>query len=124
MKITNSGEIPDPLETESGEIIYELFGIGRGQELAVNHSLARVVIPPGKSSSTHYHQQAHESYFILQGQGSMTVNGDRFTLTPGDACYLEPGDLHHIHSSGEVDLVFLAACVPPWSPEDSIEVPN
>jgi mannose-6-phosphate isomerase-like protein (cupin superfamily) len=122
MKIINSGEIPDPLETESGEVIYEFFGTGRGEELTVNHSLARIVIPPGRSSSLHYHQQTHESYFILQGQGSMRVNQDKFTLLPGDAIYLEPGETHQIHNHGEMDLVFLAVCAPPWSLADSLEV--
>ena len=51
MKITDWREIQQPLETESGEIIYELIGNAHNDGHHPNHSLARIIIPPRKCSS-------------------------------------------------------------------------
>ena len=62
MKTTDWKDIQNPLETETGEIIYELIGAAQNDGRKPNHSLARIIIPPGKSSSTHYHKISEESY--------------------------------------------------------------
>jgi mannose-6-phosphate isomerase-like protein (cupin superfamily) len=120
MKVVHSSEIPEPLQTPSGEIISELIGNASGDQ--PNHSLAYIVIPPGKSSAPHLHQQSQESYFILAGEGQMHVDQHEFIITPGQVCYIEPGETHQISNQGVNDLVFLAICVPPWVPEDTFEV--
>ena len=120
MKVIHSREISEPLVTPSGEIISELIGKGSGNE--PNHSLARIVIPPGKSSHSHYHKSSQETYYILEGEGQMKVNGAEFILKPDQACLIESGVIHQISNLGERDLIFLAVCVPPWVPEDSFEV--
>ena len=122
MKITNWKEIQNPLETESGEIIFELIGNVHNDGSQPNHSLARIIIPPGKSSNTHYHKQSEETYYILQGEGHMQVNEKQFTLNPGNTCYLASGEIHRIENRGTVDLEFLAVCTPAWDPGDSYEV--
>lgn len=117
MRIVQATDISEPLTTPSGEIIHELIGLASGAE--VNHSLAWIVIPAGGCSAPHYHQVSQESYFILEGEGWMDVDGRDFRLTPGQACHIEPGEVHQIKNQGEADLVFLAVCVPAWAPEDS-----
>jgi len=120
MKIADPSLVMDPLVTPTGEIIAELIGKAVGDD--ANHSLARIVIPTGKSSNLHYHKVTEETYFILKGEAGMQVNGKEIQLIPGQACYLAPGDVHQIHNAGESDLVFLAFCAPAWEPEDSFEV--
>ena len=120
MKVVRYDQIIEPLITPSGEQISELIGKAAGDQS--NHSLAYIVIPPGKSSDPHFHQVSQESYYILEGEGEMVVDQQKLTLTPGQVCYIEPGEIHQISNQGEGDLVFLAVCVPPWVPEDSFEV--
>ena len=120
MKIADPSLVMDPLVTPTGEIIAEMIGKAVGDD--ANHSLARIVIPTGKSSNLHYHKITEETYFILKGEAGMQVNGKKVQLIPGQACYLAPGDVHQIHNEGEADLVFLAFCAPAWMPEDSFEV--
>ena len=120
MKVADPSLVVDPLVTPSGEIIAEVVGVAVGDES--NHSLARIVIPPGKSSSPHYHKVSQETYFILKGEGQMRVNDKSFTLLPGQACWIELGEIHQIHNRDETELVFLAICAPAWVPEDSFDV--
>ena len=120
MYVTPLNSENEPLRTETGEIISELIGKTLGEQ--PNHSLARIVIPTGKSSAPHYHKTSHETYFNLAGQGQMQVGDKVFVLGPGQACHIEPEEIHQITNPWEDDLVFLAVCVPPWVPEDSFEV--
>ena len=120
MKVADPSLVVDPLVTPSGEIIAEIVGVAVGDN--TNHSLARIVIPSGKSGSPHYHKDSQETYFILKGEGQMRVNDKCFTLLPGQACWIELGEIHQIHNRGETELVFLAICAPAWVPEDSFDV--
>lgn len=119
MKLIHWKEIIEPLETPSGEVISELIGSAVGD--ASNHSLARIVIPSGKSSQPHYHKISQETYYILAGQGQMRVDEREFILESGQACFIEQGEIHQISNQGKEDLIFLAVCVPAWVPEDSYE---
>ena len=119
MKIIHWNEIKEPLVTPSGEIITDLIGSAVGDH--TNHSLARIMIPNGKSSHLHYHRISQETYYILAGEGKMRVDDQEFTLGPGMACHIEQGEIHQIANEGEEDLVFLAVCVPAWVPEDSYD---
>ncbi|MCJ7733533.1 MAG: cupin domain-containing protein [Anaerolineales bacterium] len=122
MKINSKNDQQTPLVTDTGEIIFELVGLAGSADHDPNHSLAQIVIPPGKSSSLHYHKVSQETYFILEGEGQMTVNEVGFTLQEGQTCLIEPGEIHQISNMGEINLVFLAVCVPAWVPDDSFEV--
>lgn len=119
MKVTKRGESGEPIHSPTGEAIYSLIGRGEGEGGVESHSLAEVVIPPGKSSERHYHQELEETYYILHGQGEMEIDGEAFTLQPGDACLIEAGEAHQIFNREKEDLVFLAVCGPAWKPEDS-----
>ena len=122
MKITDKNQIQTPLITPGGEVIYELIGKGDSAGAISSHSLAQIQIAPGKSSSLHYHKSSEEIYFILNGEGSMSLDGKEFTLIPGQACLIQPGEVHQISNQGDTELEFLAYCVPAWVPEDSYEV--
>jgi mannose-6-phosphate isomerase-like protein (cupin superfamily) len=101
-----------------GEIVFELIGNAAGGSQA--HSMAKIVIPPGKASRKHYHPVAEESYFILTGTARMEMNGEVITLSSGDSVMIPPPQVHQISNAGEKDLVLLAICVPAWTPDNSV----
>jgi mannose-6-phosphate isomerase-like protein (cupin superfamily) len=119
MRKVRKEDICTPLIAESGEIIYEM--IGRDSEIGetTHHSLVLVVIPPGKSSNAHYHKASEETYYVLKGVGSMVVETEEFRLRPGQACLIQPLEIHQIFNKGKHDLEFLAVSAPAWTPDDS-----
>jgi len=122
MRVVQKDQIKDELLTPQGEIILELIGKGELSGGTSKHSLAHVVIPPGKSSASHYHKISEETYFILKGEGWMRIDQQEFSLQPGQACLIEPGEVHQIFNRGKTDLEFLAVCAPAWETKDSFEV--
>jgi len=122
MRVTHKNEIQNEFITPEGEIIYELIGASALRGETTHHSLAQIIIPPGKSCALHFHKKSEETYYILNGEGWMRIDQKEFSLHPGQACLIEPGENHQIFNRGQVDLEFLAVCAPAWVPEDSYEV--
>ncbi len=114
-----SKDVVVPLVSQHGETIFEV--IGRADRSSERHSVAAITIPPGKSSLLHYHPVTEESYHILQGKARMRVGDEEAILAPGQSVLIPPQTPHRITSIGEVDLAFLAFCVPAWEP--ACEVP-
>jgi mannose-6-phosphate isomerase-like protein (cupin superfamily) len=108
-----------PFISQHGEIIYELIGRAVG-EATQRHSVAYVVIPPGKSSLLHYHPEAEESYCILRGQARMLLGDEEATIEAGQTVLIPSLKPHKVFSIGKEDLEFLAFCVPAWEPTNAV----
>lgn len=108
-----------PLVTPHGEIIHELIGRAVGKPTE-RHSVAHVRLPPGKASLLHYHPEAEESYFILEGKARLLLANEEAILLPGQVVLIPPPQPHKIMSIGETDLTFLTFCVPAWEPTNTV----
>ncbi|MBN1179327.1 MAG: cupin domain-containing protein [Anaerolineae bacterium] len=82
-----------------------LFSAGRTPSQALTCGVAEVTTRgPGDSFSTHRHAQA-EVYYILSGEGVVTVDGADYPVRAGSAVFI-PGDVEHgSWSTGEAPLV-------------------
>lgn len=109
-----------PFPSDHGETVYETLGHAAGG--ATSHSLAQIVLAPGAASRAHYHPIAEETYHILSGAGEIEIDGVRTAVRPGDSIYIAPGEVHQIANTGADELVFLAICVPAWTPDNSVLV--
>lgn len=106
--------------TEHGEIISELLGVSGGG--TQQHSVAQITLASGKASRPHYHPVAEESYYILKGKARVVINDEVSYCEKGDTIAIPSGVVHQIFNDSDQDLVFLAICVPPWTPECSVYV--
>lgn len=80
-------------------------------------SLAEATLPAGASTQRHYHRASEELYFILEGRGTMEIDGESRRVVPEDAILIPPGARHQI--TAESPLRFLCCCAPPYSHEDT-----
>jgi mannose-6-phosphate isomerase-like protein (cupin superfamily) len=119
MRIVRKEAISEPFRSDTGEEIYEMIGHPAELGGTSKHSVAHVVIAPGTSSPAHYHREAEETYYILEGRGRLVIDGTEHQVTPGDACLIMPREVHQIFAVGEQPLELLAVCGPAWVPSDS-----
>ena len=82
-----------------------------------NQSLAEASLPQGAATEAHFHKLSEEFYFILDGAGEMTVDGETRAVCPGDAILIPPGAWHTI--TAKEPLRFLCCCAPPYAHEDT-----
>lgn len=65
-------------------------------------------------AEAHYHRTLTETYYILDGEGQVELDGDRVAVKPGMAVRIKPGCRHRAVGR----LTILNLCVPVFDPED------
>jgi mannose-6-phosphate isomerase-like protein (cupin superfamily) len=86
---------------------------------AFKQSLAEAVLAPGAATRRHYHARTEEIYVLLEGSGSMEVDGEERGVEPGDAILIPPRAWHQIRADAGSELRFLCCCAPQYSDEDT-----
>ena len=86
-------------------------------DLEIRYSLAHATLKPGDTSYRHY-LLTTEVYYILEGDGIMTIGEEKQEVYPGQAIYIPPEAWQCIHNPGPRDLKFICIVDPAWCPED------
>ena len=115
--IVRSLDGAEPFTTADGSTIRELLGVPTAPVL--NQSLAEATLEPGHATQRHYHAEAEEIYYVVEGSGEMELDGDRRQVEVGDAVLIPPGAWHQIRASGATRLRFLCCCAPAYRHEDT-----
>ena len=104
-----------PFTTKDGSQIRSILDCANAP--VRNQSLAEASIPAGRSTDRHYHKKSEEFYFLLEGEGTIEIDGEKRSVAPGDAILIPPGAWHQITAS--TALRFLCCCAPPYSHDDT-----
>jgi len=83
----------------------------------MRYSLAHARLAGGVWSNLHV-LTTSEVYYIIAGQGTMEIDGERCEVSAGDAIYIPPHGKQRIFSRGPEDLEFLCIVDPAWRAED------
>ena len=104
-----------PFATKDGSTIRSI--LDRTNAPVKNQSLAEATVPAGTATQRHYHWLSEEFYFILEGSGTMEIDGEERPVSPGDAILIPPNAWHQITATQT--LRFLCCCAPAYSHEDT-----
>jgi mannose-6-phosphate isomerase-like protein (cupin superfamily) len=63
-----------------------------------------LLIPPGASEGLHRHPHLGEVYYVLSGNGVVTVKEETAPIRPGDAVPIRPDEAHSVSNPGTEDL--------------------
>ena len=106
-----------PFTTADGSTIRSI--LDRTNAPVAHQSLAEATLPVDGATQRHYHRAAEEIYFILEGRGSLEIDGETRKVSPGDGVLIPPGAWHQICADESAPLRFLCCCAPPYSHEDT-----
>ena len=70
--------------------------------------VAYAMLQEGKSYEAHSHADHEEVYYIISGEGKITIYGETKPLRDGDAVFIPAGSTHSIGNTGKDFLIFLA----------------
>jgi len=104
-----------PFTTKDGSQIRSI--LDRTNAPVANQSLAEAVLPAGAATQRHYHKASEEIYFLLEGSGTMEIDGEIRAVGSGDGILIPPGAWHQITAT--TTLRFLCCCAPPYAHEDT-----
>ena len=74
--------------------------------------LCKVSYDPGKQVTRHSHEHTEQVMYILDGEVTMTVEGETRTLRAGDTAVVNRGLEHELHSESGVTFMEALAPVP------------
>ena len=75
--------------------------------------LAIAKLAPGKTIESHI-DPMEEIYFMVDGEGEMTVDEETRHVVPGDATWIPAGSGHSLTNSGRKECVILVVASPVW----------
>ena len=67
-----------------------------------------------EDSKVHYHKKMTEIYYVLEGEGTMEVDGESHPLRPGVSVMIKPGCRHR--AVGKLKIINVP--IPKFDPED------
>jgi mannose-6-phosphate isomerase-like protein (cupin superfamily) len=75
-----------------------------------------LMLPPGTSVGAHMHREVAEFYYVMAGQGTVTVSGqgtpsETAPIRVGDAIPIQLGDIHSFENLGTEPLEFMVVGV-------------
>lgn len=117
MDVQNIDRVPSFITKDTSEI-RELLA-HRNSSIR-NQSLAEARLPPGASTTPHFHPRTEEIYYILSGSGQMRIEAEIGPVGPGDAIAIPPGARHQITNTDDQPLVFLCCCAPAYEDADTV----
>lgn len=96
---------------EEGIYVYELLN----HPAHPQSSLARCRLPAFHITRNHQ-LTVDETYIIESGVGEMQVGGEIFDVKAGDSIHIPKGTSQNIENKSNDDLIFLALCIPAFTP--------
>ena len=70
--------------------------------------ISSLTLDPGCSIGYHQHTGDSEMYYIFEGSGSYTDNGETYPVSAGDVVFCHDGESHGIVNDGDVPLRMVA----------------
>lgn len=89
-----------------GEV--ELFEIFGANDFVSNcQFIDRQIIPPHSTVGYHKHGNNEELYIILEGHGTMTIDGEKYPVKKGDIIKNRPYGEHGLVNDSNADIELL-----------------
>jgi quercetin dioxygenase-like cupin family protein len=68
---------------------------------------------PGQEHRLHTHEGQDKFYFVIEGEGDVTVGGEKARIQPGDLVLAQSGEAHALRNPGPGRLIVLVCMAPP-----------
>ena len=86
-----------------------------------DHKVKRIVVYPGKRLSLQRHSRRDEHWYLLRGEGIVTVGSEDLHVKKGQSVNIPRGTLHRMANSGIEPVMFIEVQTGDYFGEDDIE---
>lgn len=93
-----------------GALSKELAGPDTTGSARVDFRISRYA--PMAYVQEHVHKVQEQVYYVLEGEGILTLDDERHLMEPNDYVYVPPGVRHSFTNTGTQGLVFLVITTP------------
>lgn len=86
--------------------------LASGDQTGGAYSLVESIVPPGGGPPPHYHTREEESFYVLEGEITFTVEDRTVVGGPGTFVQIPRGIPHAFKNAGSVQARMLVLCAP------------
>ena len=86
-----------------------------------DHKVKRICVYPGKRLSLQRHRRRSEHWYVVSGEGTVTLDARAIPLRAGEAVNIPCGAAHRIANQGTGDVIFIEVQTGEYFGEDDIE---
>jgi mannose-6-phosphate isomerase-like protein (cupin superfamily) len=87
---------------------------------APDHKVKQIVVKPGARLSYQKHARRSEHWFVVKGEGRVTLDDTEISVGAGSAVDIPVGSAHRMHNVGATKLVFVEVQHGDYFGEDDI----
>jgi len=88
---------------------------------APDHKVKRIIVNPGGVLSLQRHKKRAEHWFVVSGEGMVTLEKDKYLVKPGSAIDIAVGAPHRMENTSSDDLIIVEIQTGTYFGEDDIE---
>src|SRR6187431_1601374 len=86
--------------------------LATGEDTNGRYALWEAVVPPGGGPPPHVHSREEEGFYVLEGEITFTVNGERVVATPGTFANMPVGTPHSFKNESDRPARMLISVAP------------
>lgn len=86
--------------------------LATGEQTGGAYCLVEATVPPGGGPPPHYHTREEESFYVLEGEITFTVDGKTVIGTPGTFVQIPRGTPHAFKNQSSAPARMLVHCAP------------
>lgn len=86
--------------------------LATGEQTNGKYALWEAIVPPGGGPPPHVHSREEEGFYILEGEITFTVNGERIVLKAGTFANMPIGTPHSFKNEGSNTAKMLISVAP------------
>lgn len=102
------------------EMEYRPWGAFYVLEDAATHKVKRIVVKPGGRLSYQYHNHRSEIWTVIDGEATVTLEGEVSILGPSEVFRVPQGARHRLENKGAMPLVIIEIQYGTYFGEDDI----
>ena len=93
---------------------YTWGGVCDGWHLLKSSGLSVIQerVPPGGAEVKHYHEQAHQFFFVISGEATLEIQYKKIVLRPQQGVSVPPKVPHRLLNEAKQDLSFIVVSAP------------
>jgi quercetin dioxygenase-like cupin family protein len=86
--------------------------LATGEDTNGKYALWEAIVPPGGGPPLHVHSREEEGFYILEGEITFTINGERVVATAGMFANMAVGTPHSFKNEGSKPAKMLISVAP------------
>jgi len=86
--------------------------LATGEDTNGKYALWEAVVPPGGGPPPHVHSREEEGFYVLEGEITFTINGERFVASAGTFANMPVGTPHSFKNESGVPAKMLISVAP------------